>query len=111
MIKVLALAAGVFFSAGPARAAYDFCARYENNRSYSHAIEVVAKNLDYTKSELCGLSRLLDIHVTTTGVLDNTTQEIESHFWVTLHYGEYSCQYFVREADSLITKKNCYSTF
>lgn len=41
----------------------------------------------------------------------NEKQGPEPHFWVTLHYNEYSCQYFVRKIDQVVTRKTCYNTW
>lgn len=88
----------------------DHCAKYSNNEKYVRAISVVARNMGYGPKELCALPRLADIHVTGR-TLVNENQELVPHIWVTLHYSEHSCQYFLREADFVTTQKNCYNTW
>ncbi len=100
-------------SAGSASAWTGLCAQYEksqNRAAYLTALSVVAKNLQYSQDQMCTLSTLADIHLAKKNFL-NEQQEIESHVWVTLHYSEYSCQYFVREKDWVVTRKNCYNTW
>lgn len=90
--------------------ATDHCARYDANEKYAHALSVLAKSMGYARPELCTLPRLADIYVTTTTLVNERNESIP-HVWVTLHYDEYSCQYYVREADFVTTKKNCYNTW
>jgi hypothetical protein len=85
------------------------CARYENNGRYREAIQIVAKAMKYSEQELCHLPRLADVYVVDR-VFYNERNEAEPHIWLTLHYNEYSCQYFLREADKIVTRKNCYNT-
>lgn len=87
----------------------DLCRDYEHNPSYRASLALVAKNLRYGYEEMCNLPRLAAIHVTERNFL-NPENRIEAHDWVTLHYEEYSCQYFVRKSDRLVTAKNCYNT-
>ena len=86
------------------------CNRYANRSTYQTAINTVAQHMDYTGEDLCSSPRILEIYVVNTQV-DNERHEPIPHIWVTLHYNEYSCQYFVREADYVITKSNCYNTW
>ncbi|MBX3022634.1 MAG: hypothetical protein KF799_13255 [Bdellovibrionales bacterium] len=86
------------------------CENYMRKPTDSQAIEVVATAMGYTTTELCQLPHLLDIYVDRRNFL-NKKNEIEPHIWVTLHYNEHSCQYFVREADLVVTRKNCYNTW
>lgn len=107
-IAFVVSAFALLLAAVPARA--DFCSKYEGNEAYLRAVSVVAKAMQYSPAELCSLPRLADIHVTRRNIL-NERQEVIPHVWVTLHYNEYSCQYFVRESDSVVTSKNCYNTW
>ena len=86
------------------------CEQYSRNASYSKALDVVSSNMNSSRSELCSLERLMDVYVTNRVFFNMETQKDEPHVWVTLHYAEHSCQYFVREADSVVTRKNCYNT-
>lgn len=103
----------VLFSTASASAWTGYCARYTTSaesKAYLTALSVVAKNLQYTEDQMCTLPTLSDIHLAKRNFV-NAQQEIESHVWVTLHYSEYSCQYFVRESDWVVTRKNCYNTW
>ena len=86
------------------------CQRYMKNQLEVDAIRTIASNLQYSTEELCSPNRILDVQVTHTQLFDENQQPIP-HTWVTLHYNEYSCQYFVRDADKVVTQKNCYNTF
>ena len=86
------------------------CEMYLQNPAYAKAITQVASNMGYTYEQLCAVPRLMDIFVENRNLL-NEQQEIIPHILVTLHYGEESCQYFVRDSDFVVTKKNCYNTF
>lgn len=86
------------------------CARYTQNARYSEAIQIIAKAMQYSTEGLCNLPHLADVYVTDR-TFYNEKNEAEPHIWVTLHYNEYSCQYFLREADKVVTRKNCYNTF
>lgn len=98
------------FMAQPAMA-QDFCAQYiEAPSFYKIAIHTVASAMKYTDEQLCNLSTLADIQIQK-AVLPNEENQAIDHTWVTLHYAEYSCQYFVRNSDQVITKKNCYNTW
>lgn len=88
----------------------DKCARYQGNSRYEEAIAIVAKAMKYSTQELCTLPRLADFFIEDRNFV-NEKQEIEPHIWLTLHYNEYSCQYFLREADKVVTRKNCYNTW
>jgi hypothetical protein len=85
------------------------CERYVGNARYSEAIDLIAKAMKYSTEELCTLPRLADVYVVDR-VFYNEKNEAEPHIWLTLHYNEYSCQYFLREADKVVTRKNCYNT-
>ena len=99
----------VLFTISSASAA-DFCARYSKNALFMSSVEVVAKNMKYSLDELCNYPALYDIYVEPTG-LPNEKGQLIPHTWVTLHYAEHSCQYFVRDEDKVVTKKNCYNTW
>lgn len=86
------------------------CAPYAGNEKYTRALSTIAKAMAYAPEELCSLPRLSAIHVTGRIFHDEQGNPIP-HVWITLHYGEYSCQYFVREADFVTTRKECYSTW
>lgn len=86
------------------------CSNYEKNTNYTKALEVISSNMKSTKSELCSLPHLFDVHITDRMFFNLETQKDEPHVWVTLHYAEHSCQYFVRNADWVVTRKNCYNT-
>lgn len=104
------LAASTLFASAPAQAFGPLCQRYANQPLFTRAIQTVATNMQYTPAQLCSLERILDIQVTHTNLVDENQNPIP-HTWVTLHYNEYSCQYFVRDADQVTTKKNCYNTY
>jgi hypothetical protein len=108
MLKVLA----IFITLTTSAFAHDACQNSFRSMQDQTAFTVVAKNMKYTVDELCSLPRLLAVY------MDNRTfyrpennNQPEPHTWVTLHYNEYSCQYFVRDADLVVTKSNCYNTF
>jgi len=105
---ILALVSATFVG-GSVLASTDSCSQWQRE-DYQSAIGVVATHLNYSKAELCSLARLADIHVTKRSFL-NADQMPEMHTWVTLHYNEDSCQYFVRDWDLVITRSNCYNTF
>lgn len=86
------------------------CARYEGNSAFMKSLATVAQNMNYSLEELCSHPRILDIHVTNTR-LNHDGQWAIPHFWISLHYNEYSCQYYVREDDFIVTRKNCYNTW
>ncbi len=109
MKALLIAAAFSLLTATQAFAATGFCAKYEKNAKYLDAIKVLAKNMQYGFEELCNLPRLADIYVTKRSFY-NEQNELIPHVWVTLHYMEYSCQYFLRESDLVTTRKNCYNT-
>jgi hypothetical protein len=100
----------IIVSSQPAFAFGPLCQRYMNNQLDVDAIRTVARNLQYTTEQLCSPSRILDVQVTHTQLPDENQRPIP-HTWLTLHYNEYSCQYFVRDSDKVVTKKNCYNTF
>lgn len=109
MLLAFALSMFVFL---PARAGERMCDKYRNNALSTYAIKVVAANLKYGFEELCNHPRLADIYVDRRN-LPHPQDPMRSvpHVWVTLHYFEYSCQYFMREADGVVTRKNCYNTW
>ncbi|MBX2996734.1 MAG: hypothetical protein KF681_18090 [Bdellovibrionaceae bacterium] len=110
-MKALMLSFGLLFASFSATAATGFCEKYTPNATYIQALQVVAGNMQYGFDELCQLPRLADIYVTKRVFVDPPKNEPVPHVWVTLHYNEYSCQYFVREADMKVTRSNCYNTF
>lgn len=100
------------FSVAPAFGRQRMCDKYANNAPYVKALNIVATNLQYTLDGMCNLSRLSDIYVDRRNWPSaKDPMKMEMHIWVTLHYNEYSCQYFVRESDGVVTRKNCYNTF
>ncbi len=108
-MKRLMIAASLCFSL-PALA--DLCAPHMSRDLRMRALETLSARMDYSLGELCSHPRLLDIHVTETNFYNPATREHEPSEWVTLHYREfYACQYYVRQADMVVTKQNCYSTF
>lgn len=109
-LKLWIMALGLGLSV-QASAAGGFCAKYNENAEYTKAIEIVAAKLKYSTEELCTLGRLADIYVDTKNIYNAQIDEVERHIWVTLHYYEYSCQYFVRAKDGVTTAQNCYNTF
>ncbi|RYZ64064.1 MAG: hypothetical protein EOP05_22605 [Proteobacteria bacterium] len=100
----------VLLSAPSAFAFGPLCERYMNNALEVAAIQTVSRNMQYTPETLCSLERILDVQIVHTNLLDENQRPIP-HTWLTLHYNEYSCQYYVRDADKVVTKKNCYNTF
>lgn len=108
-MKNILLAVTAFLSANAAIAQTNFCTQHSSKSSYLNAISAVAIAMNYTYEELCSLSTLSDIQIEQT-VLLNQENEYENHSWITLHYETYSCQYFVRDQDQFISRKNCYNT-
>ena len=107
MVSLLGLMAFGF----SAQADTNFCARYNHQPRYVKAISVIAHNMQYDVEQLCTLPRLADIYITDRVFYVPPKNEPEPNVWITLHYNEYSCQYFVREADWVVSRKNCYNTF
>lgn len=109
---VIVAAAGLITLASPqsAQAFGPHCEAYLSKPLYVSALKTVARNMLYTPEQLCSLERIMAVEVQHTNLLDENQRPIP-HTWVTLHYNEYSCQYFVRDADKVVTKKNCYNTF
>jgi hypothetical protein len=88
------------------------CELYSKNEKYAKALDVVAEMVtNSSRSELCSLAHLLDVHVAEKNIFNKENEKTENHVWVTLHYNEYSCQYFVRDTDFVVTQKNCYNTW
>ena len=100
----------IFFIANTALAQNNFCAQYAAKPTYLTAISKLATEMNYTFEQLCSLSTLGDIQVVPTALRDENYQPV-NHVWVTLHYETYSCQYFVRDADQIIIRENCYNTW
>lgn len=108
-MKFILMLVSAVLVGGPVLASADVCSQWQRE-DYQSAIGAVAKQMSYSKTELCSLARLADIHVAKRSFL-NADQMPEMHTWVTLHYSEESCQYFVRDSDQVITRSNCYNTF
>ncbi len=88
------------------------CENYSKDDKYRKALDVVAAMVTNSdRNELCSLPHLMDVHVTSSNIFNLETRREEPHSWVTLHYSEHSCQYFVRDQDLVVTKKNCYNTW
>lgn len=88
------------------------CEQYQRNSEYSKALDTIASRMKYTsRSELCSLPHLFDVHITNSLIYNMEKGVDEAHVWITLHYAEHSCQYFVKIEDQSVTKKNCYNTF
>lgn len=107
-MRALLATAVLFFVSLSASA--DLCAPYATRESDQKAISLVARHMRLSVDELCAHPRVLDIQVTER-VFYNPQQQPEPHFWVTLHYNEYSCQYFIRKEDLVMTRSNCYNTW
>jgi hypothetical protein len=102
----------VFVLAMPAQAEWGGkCTQFRAKPAYLEAIGLLAKRMQYTPEELCQLPRLADIFFSETSLFNKETQEDEPHLWVTFHYFDYSCQYYIRKADRAVTRKNCYNTW
>lgn len=86
------------------------CAKFAGNPVALQTIEQVANRMQYSFQQLCTLPRLMDIFMDRK-IFINPQQQPEPHLWLTLHYNEYSCQYFIREADRVLTRSNCYNTW
>ena len=114
MFRMFATAAATLASVismtSPALAYGKHCAKYADKPLYVQAIETVAQEMNYTPEQLCNLERAGDIYITHTSLTDEKGDLIP-HTWLTVHYYEYSCQYFMRDSDRVITKSNCYSGF
>ncbi len=92
--------------------ANEMCADSYRNQKDVIALEVVAKAMKYTVDELCSHPRVMDFYFADRIFYRvENNNEPEPHTWVTIHYNEYSCQYFVRDLDLVITSKNCYNTW
>lgn len=88
----------------------NLCTQYQHNLTYTQALETLASRLSYDFLQMCSLPHLLDIYITDTILLDPQQNPIP-HTWVTLHYSEHSCQYFLKTDDLSVTKKDCYNTW
>lgn len=108
VFAVLALVA--FNSAQASEFSVRSCARYVQNETYAKALNTVATNMKYTTEQMCAQDYLSDVYLVNHIVYTTDGKEIP-HVWVTLHYPEHSCQYFVRNADLVVTAKNCYNTW
>ena len=109
------LLAVVFLFAAQASVASDIsiksCEKYGRDASFSKALDVISTNFKHnSRDELCALPHLFDVYMTNTMIFNLERQKDEPHVWVTLHYAEHSCQYFVKNEDWTVTKKNCYNT-
>lgn len=104
----LLLASLLFLSLGAQ--ASNLCQKLDSQPAFMKALDVVATNMQYSMEEICASERILDIQITKTNLVSKQGQ-IEPHVFVTLHYNEYSCQYFVRDEDLIVTRKNCYNTW
>lgn len=106
LFSLLATAAAT----APAFASSGKCAQFAGRPAVLHALELLAEKMQLSQEELCNRPGLADIHATKKNIL-NEKMEVIPHHWITLHYGEYSCQYFFREADFVVTAQNCYNTW
>ena len=104
----LLLASLLFLSLGAQ--ASNLCQKLETSPAFLQALNVVATNMQYSMDEICSSERILDLQIQHTSIT-NKEGQTQPHVWVTLHYNEYSCQYFVRDEDLLVTRKNCYNTW
>lgn len=87
------------------------CENYSRNSAYAKALDVISTNMKHSsRSELCSLPHLFDVYITDRSFYNIEEQREDPHVWVTLHYSEHSCQYFVRNSDWVVTRKNCYNT-
>ncbi|MEO5970126.1 MAG: hypothetical protein ABIQ95_09380 [Bdellovibrionia bacterium] len=109
-MKNIILAATVLFSASAAMAQNNFCDQYASKGTYLTAIATVASKMNYTFEELCSLPRLMDIQMLDS-LRYSEDYELIDHSKITLHYETYSCDYFVRNSDQVVTKKGCYNTW
>lgn len=109
-MRKIILLAGIVLSSMSASAATNVCLPYLAKADYMAAIDSVATAAQYSAAELCTLPKLQDLYVTSRTLYNEKNQAIP-HTWVTLQYSDYACQYFVREADLVITKANCYNTW
>lgn len=110
LLAASALLFAVSLTSAKANAFGPLCESYRSKPLYVQALKTIAGNLQYSPEQLCSLGRILAVEVKHTNLIDENQRPIP-HTWVTLHYNEYSCQYFVRDADQVVTKKNCYNTF
>ena len=90
--------------------AADHCEKYQQLPKRIEAIATVAAQLKYSMNDICNLERIADIYVTDKSQYDENGDVVELD-WVTLHYNEYSCQYFIRKDNRQMFAKNCYNTF
>ncbi len=109
-MKNILLAGMVLFTAHTSLAQTDFCTQYAAQPSYLAAIDQLATAMQYSYKGLCTLSTLADVQIIPTVLRDENFQPV-NHLWVTLHYETYSCQYFIRDTDGVVTRKNCYNTW
>lgn len=86
------------------------CAPYAHKPEAVRVFSLLAKKMALSEEEFCSRPGLAAIHFTTKNIV-NEKLEVIPHYWATLHYGEYSCQYFVRQADFVATAQNCYNTW
>lgn len=104
-MKNLVIALSISFSSA---AFANHCAKYEGQKEFMTAIQVVAKEMNYTFNQLCSQTRIGDIYVANRMFYTREGDPVP-HTWVNLHYWTYTCQYFVRKSDNVITQSNCYN--
>lgn len=102
----------LFFTFALSANAADVCADSIRHERDQVALKIVATAMKYEVEELCNHPRVMDIYFTDRIFYrPENNNEPEPHVWMTIHYNEYSCQYFVRDIDLVVTQKNCYNTW
>jgi hypothetical protein len=94
-----------------AHAEVNHCAQFEKNREVLTALEKLSYKLSYSFEELCAHPRIMDIYAEHRSVYLSEEDRYREHLFITLHYGEYSCQYQYILETGAWGDQYCYSTF
>lgn len=97
-------------AAGPV-GAHTLCDKFAGRPQIETVVQMLAKKLSYTPEELCTLPRLFDIQDEQRRFYYADTDRYEDHTVITLHYGEYSCEYHYNTGRAEWKKQYCYSTW
>lgn len=114
MSRLILLGLTLFVLSSNAFAWSGLCEKVASNAKhpeYAQALTLLAKHMEYSEEQLCNHPRILDIYGDNKTLFNPETHKPEPHVWMTLHYSEYSCQYFFRQADWKLTQSNCYNTW
>ena len=110
MRQYIAIMFLVLFSAVNA-GAHTLCDKFAERPAIQTIVHMLAKKLSYTTDELCTNARIFNIQDEQRRFYYADTDRYEDHTVITLHYGEYSCEYHYNTARSEWKKQYCYSTW